>query len=230
MLHAMLHAIQSFFQRYAAHAMFSTWSPTYEDDVAQSRYSAPDKVAEAAIRHIAAMDIHEPQIADIGIGTGMLSEQIFSALPCNITGLDFAEDMMAQCQQKEITEILIKCDAGKDHWPLEDGTYAAVVSAGLIEYFTTSMVQHFITESARSLMSGGVLVFTYIPTTLPQEEFKFWRGKSGLFLSCQYNPSFIENSLSEAGFDIAEHSDEFAGSVFKDGSTYPYRLIVGIKK
>jgi predicted TPR repeat methyltransferase len=226
----MLHAIQTFFQRHAAHTMFSRWSPSYEEDVTQNAYSAPDKVAEAALRHIAAMDIYEPRIADIGIGTGMLSEQIFSAMPSRITGLDFAEDMMAQCLQKEITEILIKCDAGKDRWPFEDGTYEAVISAGLIEYFTPPMVQHFISESARSLTQNGVLVFTYVPTNETNEEIKLWRGKSGIFLSCQYNPAALEKDLIEAGFEITEHSDEFAGCIFKDGSSYSYRLIVAKKK
>lgn len=226
----MLRFIQTFFQRYAAQAMFASWSTTYEEDVAHAKYSAADRTVEAAIRHIAAMDVEEPLIADIGIGTGMVAEQIFNAMPCRIIGLDFAEDMMAQCLQKEVTEILIKCDAGKDHWPLEDQSYNAVVSAGLIEYFTPPMLQHFISESARCLLPHGVVIFTYIPTEQPKEKMKLWPGKSGLFLSCSYNPSHLEKQLNAAGFEIIEHSDAFAGSVFKDGSTYPYRLIAARKK
>lgn len=229
MLHPMLHKIQSLFQRYAARAMFAAWSPTYEEDVSISRYSAPDKVAASVLCNIANLQQKEPKIADIGIGTGMLAEQIYASLPCRITGLDFADDMMAQCQQKDVAEILIKCDAGQDFWPLEDGSYDAVVSAGLIEYFTPPMLQHFIDESARILSPAGILVFSYIPAAGPNNNIRLWPGKSGLFLSCRYNPDALEKQLKAAGFAIREHGAEFTGSVFKDGSTYPYRVIAAHK-
>lgn len=226
----MLRYFQNLYQRFAAHSMFSNWSPIYEDDVAENQYSAAAKAAEAAIRHIASLPTAEPLIADIGIGTGLLAEQIYNAMPCRIVGLDFAEDMMAVCLQKEITEILIKCDAGKDHWPLEDNSYNAVVSAGLLEYLTPDMTQHFLHESQRCLAQNGVLIFTYIPTENDKDQIDLWRGKSGRFLSCRYNPASLIERVVACGFEIKEHLDEFPGSVFKDGSSYPYRLIVAAKK
>lgn len=226
---AMKRFFQSLYQRHAAYAMFSTWSPTYEEDVSACKYSAADEVATVSIRLLAAMERDTPAIADIGIGTGLLAQQIYDAMPCEIAGIDFTDDMLAICQQREIARMLIKCDAGKDHWPLEDNSYDGVVSAGLLEYFTTSMVQHFIHESARILNKGGILVFTYIPTDEPREQISFWEGKSGRFLSCRYNPAEMMRILNEAKLDIIEHSDEFTGSVFRDGSTYPYRLIAAKK-
>lgn len=221
--------LENLYQRRAARAMFETWSPTYEEDVAVSQYSAADAVAQAAIRLLAAQGRPDPQVADIGIGTGLLAQQIYDAMPARIAGIDFAQDMMAQCQQREITEILIKCDAGKDHWPLMDNDYDAVVSAGLLEYFTPSMTEHFIRESARVLNEGGLLIFSYIPTDAPRSKTQYWQGKSGGFLSCRYSPAEITGMLAASRLEIIDHSDEFTGSVFKDGSTYSYRLIVAKK-
>src|SRR5690606_19352846 len=123
----MMRFLQDIYQRHASRRMFGRWSPTYEQDVAANAYSAADKVAEVVLVHLAAAcKKAEPAIADIGIGTGLLAQQIFDATPCRLAGLDFADDMMAQCQQRDITDLLIKCDAGKNHWPLPDGEYDAV--------------------------------------------------------------------------------------------------------
>ena len=209
--------------------MFGQWSPTYEEDVAQNHYSAADKVSEAAIKHLSPVAAENPLIADAGIGTGLLAQQIFDAMPCRIAGLDFSEDMLSVCLQREITELLIKCDIGKDHWPLEDGAYHGVISAGVLEYLTPDMVQHFLKESARIMKSGAILVFTYVPTERPQQEIGFWQGKSGNFLSCRYNPLWLKEQVAAHGLNVIEHSEEFTGSVFRDNSTYPYRLIVAYK-
>lgn len=209
--------------------MFGRWAGSYEEDVAHNHYSAADKVAEAAIRHLAPVAAENPLIADAGIGTGLLAQQIFDSMPCRIAGLDFSEDMLSVCLQKEITELLIKCDVGRDHWPLEDTVYHAVISAGVFEYLTTGMAQHFLKESARCLKKDGVLVFTFVPTEKTQQDIGFWQGKSGNFLSCRYNPQWMESQITANGLSVIEHSDEFTGSVFRDKSTYPYRLIAARK-
>src|SRR5690606_32374700 len=120
----------------------------------------------------------------------------------------------------------IKCDVGLDHWPLENEAYHAVISAGVFEYLTPDMVQHFLQESMRCLQQKGLLALTYVPTQKPQQDIGFWQGKSGNFLSCRYNPEWIEQKIAASGCVLLHHSDEFTGSVFRDGSRYPYRLIV----
>jgi len=226
----MIRYLQNAYQRYAAKAMFSHWSPSYEDDVAANAYSAADKVAEAAARHAPQSDVlNPPAIADIGIGTGLLAQQIYDTMPCSIAGLDFTEDMMAVCLQREITDLLIKCDVGKDHWPLEDASYDMVLSAGLVEYLTPKMLQHFLDESVRILKTGGLMIFTYVPSKEAGNTVTLWPGKSGKFLSCSYDPAALETQIRSKNFILLEHLDSFAGSVFRDGSTYPYRLIAARK-
>jgi predicted TPR repeat methyltransferase len=218
------------FQRYATHGIFTRWSPSYEEEVARLNYSAADEVAAAAFRHLPPSNIDEPlHIADIGIGTGLLAQQIWEGVPCLIAGLDFSEDMMAICSQKDIAELLIKCDVGKDHWPLEEEGYDAVLSAGLHEYLTPAMLQHYLQQSYRILDKDGLLVFSYVPSEKAQHSYTLWNGRNGRFLRCDYDPALLEQSLAKAGFKLLEHKAAFKGSVFTDGSSFPYRLIAAQK-
>jgi predicted TPR repeat methyltransferase len=221
----MLNRLLNFYQRYAARRMFARWSPIYEHEVAENAYSAADEVARASIKHLARSAPQGPKIADIGIGTGLLAQQIFDAMPCRITGLDFTEDMMAVCAAREVTELLVKCDVGGDHWPMESGSQDAVLSAGLLEYLTPDMLRHFVSESARVLQQNGLFVFTYMPQKPAAKQIMVWQGHSGTYLICGYRAEEIEDILKRSNFTVLEHSRPFKGCVFHDGSSYDYRLI-----
>lgn len=221
----MISSLLTQYQRWAARRMFARWSPIYEYEVTENSYSAADEVAKEALRLLAQQNIQRPLIADIGIGTGLLAQQIHDSLPCRIIGLDFTEDMMAVAGGREITELLVKCDVGKDPWPLESASCDMVVSSGLLEYLTSEMLQHFLNESKRVLQQKGHLVFTYIPRDQSEKSTKLWRGHSGTYLICGYIPSEIEGFLQKAGLQLLHHSSPFKGCVFSDGSSYDYRLI-----
>jgi len=222
-------ALASLYQRLAAKRMFSRWSGTYEEEVTENAYSAADEVARAAIPHLAASRMSNPLIADIGIGTGLLAQQIFDSMPCRIAGLDFSEDMMASCAGRGITELLIQCDVGKSPWPLERNAYDMVVSAGLCEYLTPPMLRHFLNEARQILKKGGAVVFTYLPRKEGDKPMKIWRGHSGTYLVCAVHPADMEDFLKVSDFTLLEHTPPFKGCVFHDGSSYDYRLIKAIK-
>lgn len=225
----MLNYFINFYQRHAAKKMFARWSPLYEAEVTENAYSAADAVAKAALRHLHGGDA--PRIADIGIGTGLLAQQVADALPAaRIAGLDFSQDMMAACAGRGIAESLIPCDVGNDPWPLGSGAYNAVLASGLFEYLTPCMASHFLREAADSLICRGVLIFTYVPVAPNEKPIRFWRGHSGTYLVCSYTPEDIAVRVERAGFQILEHSAPFAGCIFQDGSSYDYRLIVARKR
>ncbi len=205
--------------------MFARWSPLYETEVTENKYSAADEVAKEAIRLLGQMDKQDPVIADIGIGTGLLAQQIYDALPCRIVGLDFTEDMMAVAAARDITELLIKCDAGKDHWPLENHCVDMVLSSGLLEYFTPEMVQHFLTETKRVLHKKAMVAFTYMPKDRGEKSIQLWHGHSGTYLICGYEPEEMERFVRQSGLELLRHSEPFKGCIFSDGSSYDYRLI-----
>lgn len=205
--------------------MFARWAPIYEDEVTENKYSAADEVAKETLRLLGSAKTPRPVIADIGIGTGLLAQQIQDAYPSRIIGLDFTEDMMAMAAARDITELLLKCDVGKDPWPLENGSCDMVVSAGLLEYLTPEMLQHFLCETKRVLQQNGTVIFTYMPREAQQKPTKIWRGHSGTYLVCGYIPEEIEALLQQTSFKLLHHSAPFKGCVFGDGSSYDYRLI-----
>lgn len=228
MMFNMLNLFINFYQRRAARRMFGRWSPVYEEEVAENAYSAADRCAAEAIR-LLADGPHNQAVADIGIGTGLMAQQIKDAHPCRIAGLDFSEDMLAQCAGKGLAEILLKCDVGRRRWPLADGDFRLVASAGLAEYLTPSMLQHFLKESARILQQNGHLVFTYVPQNPGEKATGLWHGHSGAYLVCRYSEARIKDGLDKAGLKLLQHSPPFDGCVFKDGSRYSYRLITAQK-
>lgn len=209
--------------------MFSRWSPIYEEEVAENAYSAADEVARAATKYLAQADVPTPHIVDVGIGTGLLAQQIYDSMPCHITGLDFSEDMMAACAGRGVTELLVKCDVGRDGWPLDSASQNAVISAGLFEYLTPDMLQHFMQEASRTLQQNGLLVFTYMPLKEGSKAITLWRGHSGTYLICGYTEGQMEEALKRNSFVLAEHSVPFKGCIFHDGSSYDYRLIAATK-
>jgi predicted TPR repeat methyltransferase len=227
--HAVFSKILDGFQRLAVKRMFSRWAPDYEMEVTDNAYSAAQSVAQAAITHLQPSTPSTLEIADIGIGTGLLAEDVFDALPCRITGLDFNPEMLTLCSEKNIAAALYQSDLGRDVWPLKDKSFDAVISAGLFEYLTKDMALHVIKESARILKPQGWLIFTYIPEQKKDFHAALWNGHSGRFLTCGYKPCYIEHILQKSGFKILDHSDDFDGSIFEDGSRYPYRMIAAQK-
>lgn len=219
-------SLLSLYQRFAARRMFSRWSPDYEQDVGDNFYSAANAVASETVKRLTNHPL--PDILDVGIGTGLLSGAIKDALPCNITGLDFSDDMMAVSAMKGIASMLIKCDAGKDRWPLADESFNAVISAGLTEYLTPDMVQHYLRETLRLLKPSGWMIFTYIPAEKTNQ--RYWNGKTGGYLCCSYQPEELIAQIKSQGFDVIDHGAAFAGCIFQDGSHYEYRLITTRKK
>ena len=227
-INLMWQSLISFYQRIAAKRMFSRWAESYEFDVMENHYSAVDRVAQAAIQYNQNFK-DRPYIADIGIGTGLLAQQLQDALACRIIGLDFTDDMMAICAQKDVAELLIKCDVGRDVWPIEHESMDMVVSAGLLEYLTPAMADHFLKESHRTLQKNGILIYTYMPCEDDGKATQLWHGHSGTFVICAYTKNEMEQMIKQNNLEVLEHSNPFKGSIYEDGSSYDYRLIVSKK-
>lgn len=205
--------------------MFSAWAESYDVDVADNHYSAADRVAQESLRLLGHHTPQNPSIVDVGIGTGLLSQQIKESYPCHITGLDFNTDMMTLCTEKDTADLLIACDAGRDIWPIIDQSSDMVVSAGLFEYLAPEMAHHALTQSFRVLKKDGFFVFTYMPRQSDEKAKILWRGYSGTFLIFSYTREEIQKMATECGFILIEHTKPFAGSIYEDGSSYEYALM-----
>jgi predicted TPR repeat methyltransferase len=213
----MQQALKTLYQRFAARRVFSRWATSYEADVARHRYSAAQAVAQAVAPYLEP----ESRVLDLGIGTGLIWQDLEIPESAEISGIDISADMLVQASSNPDIGSLFLCDAGREIWPVEGGYLDAVVSGGLFEYLTQTMAKHVFKEAARTLRAGGLFITTYIPAEINMA--RLWKGQSGNILSCRYAPEWLEN---QPGFRVVQHTAPFPGSVFSDCSSYDYRLIM----
>lgn len=212
----MLETLKTFYQRMAVRRVFSNWAYTYEQDVRRHVYTAASAIAQ----ELASRLREEMKITDLGVGTGLIWENLHIPDDTIITGLDIVPAMLEQASANTYIRYLYLCDVGKQTWPIEETSQDIIVAAGLFEYLTESMALHVLCEASRVLKPGGELIFTYIP--IDKNRSFFWRGKSGAILSCHYTSEWFEKKSS---FVIHHHSESFPGSIFDNGDTYNYRLL-----
>lgn len=224
----MIAFLLDFLQRRSSARVFRHWAPDYDEDVRQNAYSAPARVAKAAAPYLTALGKPAPALLDLGIGSGILTALIRRSAPeAVVTGLDFSSEMLAQASARDApADRLFQCDAGRQGWPVEEASQDMIVSAGLFEYLTPRMIRrHVLPEARRCLKPGGRFILTYIPSETGRDALSLWHGKTGRFLQCALDPAKLEAAARQSGFEIADHSAPFAGSIFRDGSSYHYRLL-----
>lgn len=212
----MISTLKAFYQRLAVRRVFSRWADTYETDVAGNRYSAAKMVAQALTPYMK----EGLCVTDLGIGTGLIWRDMDLPDDIEITGLDISAEMLEQLSDPAIGPLFL-CDVGRDGWPVEDNSQHMVVSAGLFEYLDESMAVHVFNQAQRVLQPGGFFIGTYIPGNTNHA--RTWVGKSGTIHSYRFDPLWMEK---QTGFKVINHTEAFPGSVFDDGSTYDYRLVI----
>ena len=213
----MISALKTLYHQYAARRVFGRWAASYEEDVATNRYSAAKAVQDSLQTYLPMAG----RITDLGVGTGLIWQDVDIPDETEITGLDISQAMMEQASSIPELGPFYLCDVGRHEWPVYDGTEDLIVAAGLFEYLTPDMAAHVFQEARRTLKQGGRFIFTYIPGAA--NEAKPWDGRSGRILSCVHAPEWI---VSQTGFTLETQTEPFAGSVFADGQSYDYRLVI----
>ncbi len=213
----MISALKTLYRQYTARRVFGRWASSYEEDVAANRYSAAKAVQNALLPYLDRAE----RITDLGVGTGLIWQGIDIPDEVEITGLDISQAMMEQASAIPELGPLYLCDVGRQEWPIYDGTEDLIVAAGLFEYLTPDMADHVFEEAQRALKAGGRFIFTYIHGV--RNETKPWDGRSGRIMSCIHSPAWI---IDRNGFILETQTEPFAGSVFTDGQSYDYRLVI----
>jgi len=131
---------------------YDLWAGSYDKDLGQVEdYLAPIATAKVAKAHLAA----DARILDAGAGTGLSGQALFDAGFSNLTGLDFAEQMLAVAAEKGVYQETIAADLGR-RTALEDNAFDAVITVG-----TTSQVPaESLCEYMRVAKPGGKLIVT----------------------------------------------------------------------
>lgn len=136
-------------------AAFGEQAPIYDEgmqgDHARALYPCILEEARRAMEGIPA-----PSVLDVGCGTGMLSEQLLSALPsCRLAGIDLSPAMVERALARLAGRAEVH-EADAEHLPFHDGAFDLVVCNDSFHHYPDPDRAAF--QMWRVLRKGGALV------------------------------------------------------------------------
>jgi len=102
------------------------------------------------------------RLLDIGIGTGLCSS-LFFKLGLEIFGIDNSEEMLAVCDEKNITTELKKWNVLDTPLPYPDAQFDIIISGGVFHFFEDLLP--IFKEIARLIKPSGIFAFSAKITT-----------------------------------------------------------------
>lgn len=136
-------------------AAFDEQAPIYDEgmqgDHARALYPCILEEARRAMEGIPA-----PSVLDVGCGTGMLSEQLLSALPsCRLAGIDLSPAMVERARARLAGRAEVR-EADAERLPFHDGVFDLVVCNDSFHHYPDPDRAAF--QMWRVLRKGGALV------------------------------------------------------------------------
>lgn len=212
---------------------YDGWSESYDRTfVGDYSYIAPRETFNRVSAHT---DVDRPalQLLDVGIGTGLLSEQFRRTnRDAFITGIDISPGMLQECHRKRIANRLIERSLAT-RLPFPDAQFDIAASTGVFELLRHP--KNIIAEMARVTCPGGVIAFTsprswfdspntigkFLPPTPMQLLNWIDRGSSK-------RAKHFERAMNDNGLELIEKT-AFNG-YRKHGAYAPYQLYIGRKR
>ena len=145
----------------------------------------------------------QDKVLEVGFGGGNLLAAILAANPCEVTGVDISEEMVARARQRfrrEIAEGHVRIAPGSvGQLPLEDGSVDKACSLNTIYFWPDPAAA--VAELGRVIRKGGTLVLGFeAPETL-----RAWPGHRYGFTV--YEAGEVVRLLVDGGFGNAEVHD-----------------------
>ena len=148
------------YRRGEVEILYDSISTIYDSQFQPDRYLAPAAVRMHLSETFFAAN-GKPRILDIGIGTGLLSEQFRAQYPLShISGVDASFDMLKLCEKKNIADALGWSDVERRGLGYDDNSFDIVVSSGAFELITNQA--RVIAEIGRVLKPAGAFSFTTV--------------------------------------------------------------------
>ena len=144
------------FNRNRESKIFDDWSSSYDDDV--EKFVVDRKVGN---------------ILDVGIGTGTLARKISNI--CNITGIDFSEEMLEKAKEAMPNIELIKWDFSKGlPETIKSRIFDIVICNYAIHHLDSKLQKILLEEMLGILNEDGVIIIADVltKTTLEMNEAK----------------------------------------------------------
>jgi predicted TPR repeat methyltransferase len=133
---------------------YQAWAALYESDlVGKMGYDKPMRVGQAMVSTLKPAS----RILDVGCGTGLVGAYLHQQDFNDITGLDFAEEMLAQARKRNVYRALVAHDLAQA-LPWTDHHFDAVVGVGV---FTEGHASpKCLAELVRVVRPGGQIFFS----------------------------------------------------------------------
>jgi len=192
----------------------------YDDAIKQQKWYGAEILFGMVYEYLKIND----KILDIGIGTG-LSAKAFHKAGLEIYGLDYSQEMLEACKQKNIASNLQQFDLNNTPLPYQTN-YFNHVSASAVLYFIPQLDDLF-SEISRILKKTGIWAFIVEENT-NQQQSKFIekpRGKSGL-VNYQHSSQYLFDLMKDNGFSLLKKTEFVAENFQMEGKAVPFQLYV----
>ena len=133
--------------------LYDGWVSTYDADVEQWGYDAPERLAA----HVVTADAARGEVLDAGCGTGRVGRALRQAGVRTIVGIDFSVESLAVARQRGDYAELQHLDLN-EALPFTSNRFASVVSAGVFTYLSDPSA--VLRELVRITRPDGLVVFT----------------------------------------------------------------------
>ncbi len=136
--------------------LYDTWAAdgSYDRDVEQWGYEAPERIADAAVAALARVS---GPVLDAGCGTGRVGRALAARGVTNVVGGDFTAASIEAARELGVYSELAHLDL---NGPLDfdDGRFAVTASAGVFTYVDDT--EATLRELLRIVRPGGSVLFT----------------------------------------------------------------------
>ncbi len=196
----------------------------YDDAVKKQKWYGAEILFGMIYEYLRADD----KILDIGIGTG-LSATAFYRAGLEIYGLDYSEEMLDACKQKNIAADLRQFDLNNTPLPYQTN-YFNHVSANAVLYFIPQLDDLF-SEISRVIKKTGIWAFI-VEEGASQQQSEFIAkpvGKNGL-VTYQHSIKYLFDLMKDNGFSLVKKIEFVAENFQMEGKAVLFQLYVTEKK
>ena len=192
----------------------------YDDLVEKQNWYGAEILLGMIFDYLKAKD----KILDIGIGTG-LSATGFHALGLDVYGLDYSNEMLEVCRQKDIAVDLKQFDLNDTPLPYASNFFDHI-SANAILYFIDKLDNLF-EEISRIIKAKGIWAFIIEENIDPSkpEIIEKPRGKNGL-ITYRHSQFYILDLMKNNGFTLLKKVEFIAENFQMEGKPVSFVLYV----
>ncbi len=117
---------------------YENMAKSYDESMTAWGYSLPAETVKAALRR----GLKETtSLVDMGCGSGLIGLELEKEGFTNLTGVDFAEAMIAKAEAQGCYKRVVKADLLKT-LPFQDGEFDSLVSTAVTTYLGKFLILH----------------------------------------------------------------------------------------